>query len=130
MRREQRLRRPADFDVVYRASKIESNRLLVVRCRASGATPSRIGLVTAKSVGGAVVRNRVKRRLRAIASASDILDGLDIVVSARRAAADESFESLSRSLRTLLNRAGALKGAAQEPQRNASHWGRSSRTSG
>ena len=116
MRKEQRLRRPGDFDAVYKAGKIEGNRLLVVRCRASGATPSRIGFVTAKAVGGAVVRNRVKRRLRAIASASDILDGLDIVVSARRPAADESFASLGRSLRTLLNRAGALKGAAQEPQ--------------
>jgi ribonuclease P protein component len=116
MNKNQRLRRPRDFDAVYNSGKVEGNRILVVRCRVSGAKPSRVGFVTTKAVGGAVVRNRVKRRLRAIASASAILEGLDIVVSARRPAADESFASLGRSLRTLLNRAGALKGAGQEPE--------------
>lgn len=114
--KEQRLRRASEFDAVYKAGRIEGNRILVVRCRASAAAPSRIGFVAAKAVGGAVVRNRVKRRLRAATASLDILDGLDIVVSARRPAADETFESLGRALRTLLNRAGALQTAAQEPQ--------------
>lgn len=60
-----------------------------------------------KKVGTAVKRNRVRRRLKEIfrSSADDLPGGLDFVISARRAAAEASFEELNeeflRSLRKL-----------------------------
>lgn len=57
---------------------------------ASGAGPeSRVGFVVSKAVGGAVVRNRVKRRLRHLVARQLVGSptGLDVVVRALPAAA-------------------------------------------
>ncbi|HZP56773.1 MAG TPA: ribonuclease P protein component [Dehalococcoidia bacterium] len=108
MRREQRLRRRRDFDAAYRQGRSQGNRLLVVRVVPNGGGPARFGFVAAKAVGGAVERNRLKRRLRAIARALRARDGLDIVISARRAAAGAPFGEVERSVKTLMRRLDAL----------------------
>lgn len=66
----------------------------------SGMTPPRVGFVVAKSVGGAVVRNRVKRRLRAQCAplVSTLPAGSDLVVRALPAAAQASSASLHTAL--------------------------------
>ncbi|MCS6779729.1 MAG: ribonuclease P protein component [Geminicoccaceae bacterium] len=61
-----------------------------------------IGLTVTKKLGGAVVRNRIRRRLRAaVRAAADVLDvgGVDLVIVAREAALTCPFEELVRSLR-------------------------------
>lgn len=62
---------------------------VVVHARRRTDLPSRAGFVVSRAVGGAVVRNRVKRRLRHLAAAR--LEGLafpvDVVVRALPAAA-------------------------------------------
>ena len=67
---------------------------------------NRVGFTASKKVGGAVVRNRVKRRLReAYRRCSDLfLTGFDIVIVARRAVVSASFSSLTRSVETLAGR--------------------------
>ncbi len=56
----------------------------------------RLGLSVSKKVGVAVKRNAVRRRLREIfrSVAPDLPGGVDVVVSARAAAADADFEAL------------------------------------
>lgn len=62
--RSARLHDSADFRRVTR-SGIRSGRPTLVVHAVSGSGPySRVGFVVSKAVGGAVVRNRVKRRLR------------------------------------------------------------------
>ena len=58
----------------------------------------RLGLSVSKKVGVAVKRNAVRRRLREIfhSPAPDLPGGVDVVVSARAAAADAAFEELNR----------------------------------
>ena len=69
----------------------------------------RFGFVVAKSVGGAVARNLVKRRLRAIAR--DLLDtelspkDLSIVVRALEGASKASFDELKTELLGSVNAA-------------------------
>lgn len=49
----------------------------------SGESPVRFGFIVAKTVGNAVTRNRVKRRLRAIASETlDRMSSTDVVIRA------------------------------------------------
>jgi ribonuclease P protein component len=108
MRPDQRLRRKSDFEAVYKAGRTEGNRLLVVRTRPNGVDTTRFGFVTTKALGNAVVRNRTKRRLRALAAPLVVADGLDVVVSARKPAATAPFVELDRALRSLLARVGAL----------------------
>lgn len=68
MDRDHRLRRPRDFDVAYKHGRTASNHLLVVRARPNGTARVRVGVVAGKNFGNAVQRNRIKRRLRALAS--------------------------------------------------------------
>lgn len=67
---------------------------------------ARVGFVVSKAVGGAVVRTRVKRRLRAVLS--DRLGllpaGSLLVVRANPAAADASSAELARSVDRVLER--------------------------
>lgn len=66
----------------------------------------RVGFVVSKAVGAAVVRNRVKRRLRHLARARlDALpEGSVLVVRANPAAAAASYEQLDRDLRRCLTK--------------------------
>lgn len=108
MRREHRLRRRRDFVAAYREGRTQGNRLLVVRVRPNGSETSRFGFVAGKVVGGAVVRNLVKRRSRAIVQGLAIKPGLDVVVGARKAAAAAEYRELERALAALLRRTDAL----------------------
>lgn len=66
MHRRHRLSRSRDFDAVYRHGRSVSTRFLVLywfdRTDDDGAP--RLGIAVPKQLGGAVVRNRIKRQLR------------------------------------------------------------------
>jgi ribonuclease P protein component len=68
VQRRNRLSRSRDFDAVYRQGRSTSTRFLVLywfpRQDDDEELEPRLGLAVPKSVGGAVVRNRVKRQLR------------------------------------------------------------------
>ena len=108
MHKEQRLRRRQDFAAAYRKGRVHGNNLLVLRVLPNGRDVTRFGFVTGKAVGNAVVRNRVKRRLRHIARSFDVAAGWDIVIGARKPTADAAFVTLHTSLTSLMQRSGAL----------------------
>ncbi|OII28782.1 ribonuclease P protein component [Curtobacterium sp. MCBA15_016] len=62
----------------------------------SGTGPTRFGFIVAKTVGNAVTRNLVRRRLKAIAHGllADIPVGYDVVVRALPAAAQAGWPTL------------------------------------
>ena len=66
MQRRHRLSRSRDFDAVYRHGRSVSTRFLVLYwvAREDDGEGPRLGLAVPKAVGPAVVRNRMKRRLR------------------------------------------------------------------
>ena len=70
------------------------------------ATGARYGLAVGKRVGGAVVRNRVKRRLREQMRKIEITGAWDVVVIAGPQAADARSSELAADLRRLLRKAG------------------------
>jgi ribonuclease P protein component len=71
--------------------------------------PPRVGFVVSKAVGGAVVRNRTKRRLRALMAARvDVLpSGTDVVIRANPVAAQANSALLSVELDNLLSKVTA-----------------------
>jgi ribonuclease P protein component len=100
------LRRKADFEALARGGRARSTPLLVLRAlRTSGAT-TRIGLSTPRSVGGAVERNRVRRRLRALIREryGQLETGWDLLVIARPGAAQATYAELREALANVLRR--------------------------
>lgn len=80
-----------------------------VRERDGGGQP-RLGLVVPKAVGPAVVRNRMKRRLRAIWRALTPAAAIDCVIVVRPEAAKLTYRELAESVEACLRR------AAQRPR--------------
>ncbi len=83
--------------------------MLAVRVMPSDLEQSRFGFAVGKRVGNAVVRNRVKRRLREAVRALSPARGWDVVVIARPAAATADFAGLRGALGALLRRAQVSK---------------------
>ena len=85
-------------------------------------TALRLGLAVSKSVGKAVVRNKVKRRFRAIAKEHQALlpNGCDVVLRAKPTAASTSFESLNEQIKKIFSKiAKNVKAENQVNMQNA-----------
>ena len=100
-----RLRESADFQRVTREGRRAGSRTLVAHF-ATGSAPVAVGFVVSKQVGGSVVRNRVKRRLRhAVGSRLEQLpDDGRLVVRALPASAAASYQELGDDLDRCLQR--------------------------
>ena len=106
-----RLTRTSDFDRVKEAGHAERGRFMVLATLAvqnSGA--SRAGFITSGRLGGAVVRNRVRRRLREIVRKHqhDLRDNFWIVVIAKPGASKASYRALEDEWLRLAKRASIL----------------------
>lgn len=122
MRRARRLRSSRDFQSVRRRGRSQGGQLLsmgyaritVPQGVQTTPVPSRVGFSVSKRVGGAVVRNLVKRRVRESIrrDLSRLAPGWDIVITARPAAAHATYHALHDELTALLSRAKLL---AREP---------------
>ena len=79
-----------------------------------GDADGRIGIVTSKRVGGAVVRNRVRRRLREVfrAMRPRLIPGLWLVVVAKSSAAKATLAALSEECSQLARRGAILRDTA------------------
>ncbi|WP_119296105.1 ribonuclease P protein component [Streptomyces sp. YIM 130001] len=112
---DNRLRRREEFATAVRRGRRAGRPLLVVHLR-SGATdphapgesvpPTRAGFVVSKAVGVAVVRNRVKRRLRHLMRErlAQLPPGSLVVVRALPKAGDADHAQLARDLDAALER--------------------------
>lgn len=99
------------FQRLYRRGASAADRCLVLYCRKNGRRDNRVGITVSAKLGHAVVRNRVRRRLREIyrLSESRFLPGRDIVVVARGRAVQASYAELERSYLSLSGRLGLLR---------------------
>ena len=109
--REARLVRRGEFDAVYRAGKRRASSHFTVFFRANALPQTRFGFSIKKALGGAVVRNRIRRRLREIVRwhRAEIPAGWDIVIHPKSAVAKVPFAALTTDLLRLLQ-SGAQAG--------------------
>jgi ribonuclease P protein component len=105
------LRRRADFEAVARSRSVSATRLLVLRALRTHGPVTRIGLATPASLGGAVERNRVRRRMRALVRAGygEMGAGWDLLVIMKPEARSATFAELGAALRDALTRSGVLE---------------------
>lgn len=117
-----RLRRSEDFRRAVRRGSRASRPTVVVHQVAGHAEPSgelspRVGLVVSRSVGNAVIRNTVSRRLRHLMREriDAVPAGATVVVRATPRAATASSAEMGRDLDECLTRVGAGRSTPGAP---------------
>lgn len=94
---QNRVTKGDDYRVITRTAQRSNGQLCLVYVRRTGPEHhTRYGFIISRAVGGAVVRNRIRRRLKAICAehlrAAE--SGFDIVIRVHPAAAEASFTQL------------------------------------
>ena len=84
--------------------------VLLVRSREDGDATMRVGFTVTKNIGGAVIRNRMKRRLRALARETLPeygIPGADHVLIGRSGGIERDYASLATELKRALKKVAA-----------------------
>jgi ribonuclease P protein component len=100
--------------IVRRGAKVAgAHTVSYMRSRESG-TDARFGFIVSKKVGGAVRRNLVRRRLKAVCheAVADGVGGVDVVVRALPGAAEAKWGDLRAEVLEALARRSDRRGAA------------------
>ena len=107
------LSRPQEFTALQNGTT-RSHPFFTARFLRTDLETTRFGLATGRKLGGAVVRNRVRRRLREglRAMAPSFQPGWDVLIIARPAIVQADYRVLVDALRRILQRGGVVGGQA------------------
>ena len=108
----ERLRRSQDFATTMRTGRRARHALLTAVARRTHGPTTRLGFAVSRRVGGAVVRNRVKRQLRSIARAYRWHSGWDVVIVAQPLCAEARFDELASAVASTCEKLGVLMARA------------------
>ena len=94
--RAARIVRPADYRRLYREGRKAGSKRFVLFGSRNDIGRHRLGITVSRKIGGAVVRNRVKRMFREIfrKSRRDIPGQMDIVINAKKDCAGAGYADL------------------------------------
>ncbi len=111
MKKVYRLRSRLEFQAVYTKGRSVANKaavLYMLSQKPKGRT--KIGFAAGKKLGKAVVRNRIKRRIKEAVRVlwPRVKAGYSMVIIARRSAKDMEFKELQARVEDLFERAGVL----------------------
>lgn len=111
MEKKNRLRKNMEFKKVYKARKNFWNRNLILYIKRNGTKETRIGVSITRKVGNAVVRNKLKRRIKELNSRhiESLKAGYDIVIIPKKNAVDLSFKDLESALKHIYKLSGVWK---------------------
>lgn len=113
------LKKNYEFRRLYSKGKSTATACLAMYCRKNGSGRNRIGYTVSNKIGHAVVRNRIRRRLREIyrLHETDLVQGYDIVIVARMRAHDADYHRLEADFLKAADRLGLLRMKAEEGDR-------------
>jgi len=104
MQRGLRLTGDKQFARIRGQGKSAANHFLVIRYLPNGLDHSRFGFMVSRRIGNAVVRNKVKRRLREAVRLTPVKAGWDAVFIARRGTERAGYHELKQAAGNLLRR--------------------------
>ena len=108
----------SDFRRIYRRGRSAVSGGVVVYCLKNRQGMSRLGVTVSTKLGHAVVRNKVRRRLREIYRLNEdkLLPGYDIVVVARVRAVHSRYADLDKQFLRLAKKLQLLRPQGDPPQ--------------
>lgn len=111
MKRSDSLRRKKEFRYTYRAGKPYPHRLFTLIVAKSRVSAPRVGFSISAKLGNAVVRNRIKRRMREAATPllPHLKHNVNVIFIARADACTEPFLSLREAMERQLKKAGIFR---------------------
>ena len=111
MKQHYSLKKNSDFRRLYTKGKSAATPYLVLYYRKNRTDHNRAGYTVSTKLGHAVVRNRVRRRLREIVrlNADAVKPGYDLVIVARAKAVDAEYKKLERAYLTACGKLGLLR---------------------
>lgn len=100
------------FRRIYNKGRSAVTPFLVLYCRKNGQAHNRLGITVSTKLGGAVVRNRARRRLREVyrLAQPDLKQGFDIILVARGRAVNGPYLKLTAAFYKACGQLGLLKG--------------------
>lgn len=108
--KQYRLTRSKDFARIRRLGRSSGNRLVVVYVLPQPSDETCVGFSVSKRVGKAVIRNRVKRRMREAVrhQVSALRAGQDLVFIARPASSGATYQQIEQGIASVLDKTGAV----------------------
>ena len=112
MKRSDSLKRKKEFRYTYRAGRSIPGHLTVLVYTKNRQSKTRVGFSVSKKIGGAVQRNRVKRRLREAITPllPSLKHGYNIIFIARTPLLEAPFQSIVSGLTNQLRKASLFQG--------------------
>ena len=110
MNRSYRITSTNDFQRVRHSGKTYAHPLVLIIVSNSQSEKSHVGIITSKAIGNAVIRNKTRRRIRSIFTEHliNFIQPYDIVVIARSAIANASYQQVRSAIVESLVKAGIL----------------------
>ena len=109
------LKKNSDFRRLYSKGKSAVNPYLAVYCQKNGRGVNRVGYTVSVKLGHAVVRNRVRRRLREIyrLNSPALSSGWDIVVVARSRCVGADYRKMDAAFLSACEKLSLTRGGVQ-----------------
>ena len=110
MKKTVSIKRNNDFRSIYKRGKSSVSPVLAVYARKNKLSSNRLGITVSTKVGCAVVRNRVRRRIREAYRLNEMRfkTGFDIIVVARVRASEVAYSEIEKNLLKLAGSLGIL----------------------
>ena len=111
MKQRYTLKKNSDFRRLYSRGKSAATPYLVVYCRRNRGGENRLGYTVSTRLGHAVVRNRIRRRLREIVrlNAPALKQGWDLVIVARSRSVGADYRKLEAAYLQACGKLGLLR---------------------
>ena len=109
-RKKNKLTNKSSFQMVYRVGKAYVDYYSVLYVFATGRTELRVGLAVGKKLGNAVLRNRLKRKMREVFrhKQAELRTGYDVVWVARKALVNSEIAVYQKIFLRLAKKAGIM----------------------
>ena len=99
-----------EFRRLYNKGQNAASKHIAVYCKRNGTTANRLGVTVSTKLGGAVERNKIRRRLKEIyrLNEPEFAVGYDVVIVARQASRQAEFSELKASVLHIFRKLGIL----------------------